>query len=142
MFETANPLPRRSVALYEAPRPAAGFPSPAADYVEGRLDLNERLIARPAATFIVRVSGDSLRRAGIHNGDLAIVDRSITPRSGQIVVATLNGEFVVKRLRRRERQVWLEPDSDDPLHRPIEIGEDSGLEIWGVVTHTIRDHPA
>jgi DNA polymerase V len=142
MFETANPLPRRSVALYEAPRPAAGFPSPAADYVEGRLDLNERLIARPAATFIVRVNGDSLRRAGIHNGDLAIVDRSITPRSGQIVVATLEGEFVMKRLRRRARQIWLEPDSDDPLYRPIEIGEDSGLEIWGVVTHTIRDHPA
>jgi DNA polymerase V len=91
---------------------------------------------------MVRVSGDSLRRAGIHNGDLAIVDRSITPRSGQIVVATLDGEFVVKRLRRRERQVWLEPDSDDPLHRPIAISEDSGLEIWGVVTHTIRDHPA
>jgi DNA polymerase V len=142
MFETSNPLPCRSVALYEAPRPAAGFPSPAADYVEGRLDLNERLIARPAATFIVRVSGDSLRRAGIHSGDLAIVDRSITPRSGQIVVATLDGEFLVKRLRRRERQVWLEPDSDDPLYRPIAIGEDSGLEIWGVVTHTIRDHPA
>ncbi|HXM85500.1 MAG TPA: translesion error-prone DNA polymerase V autoproteolytic subunit [Stellaceae bacterium] len=142
MFETASPLSRHSVALFEAPRPAAGFPSPAADYVEGSLDLNQRLIARPAATFILRVSGDSMRRAGIHSGDLAIVDRSITPRSGQIVVATLNGEFVVKRLRRRARQIWLEPDSDDPLYRPIEIGEDSGLEIWGVVTHTIRDHPA
>jgi|ERR1700733_1290551 len=142
MFAISSPPSRRSVALYEAPRPAAGFPSPAADYVEGRLDLNERLIARPAATFIVRVSGDSMRRAGIHNGDLAIVDRSITPHSGQIVVASLNGEFVVKRLRRRERRIWLEPDSDDPTYRPIEIGEDSGLEIWGVVTHSIRDHPA
>jgi DNA polymerase V len=142
MFELANPLSRQPVPLYEAPRPSAGFPSPAADYVEGKLDLNERLIARPAATFILRVSGDSLRRAGIHSGDLAIVDRSIKPRSGQIVVAALNGELVIKRLRRRGRQAWLESDSDDPGYRPIEIGEDSGLEIWGVVTHTIRDHPA
>ena len=142
MFEIASPLSRLSVPLYEAPRPSAGFPSPAADYVEGRLDLNERLIARPAATFIVRVSGDSLRRAGIHSGDLAIVDRSIKPRSGQIVVAALNGDLVVKRLRRRGRQAWLEPDSDDPRYQAIEIGEESGLEIWGVVTHTIRDHPA
>jgi len=142
MFEIAEALSRRPLPFLDAPRPSAGFPSPAADYVEGRLDLNERLIARPAATFIVRVSGDSLRRAGIHSGDLAIVDRSIKPRSGQIVVAALNGELVVKRLRRRGRQAWLEPDSEDSSYRPIEIGEDSGLEIWGVVTHTIRDHPA
>src|ERR1700722_5925950 len=131
MFAISSPPPPRSVALYEAPRPAAGFPSPAADYVEGKLDLNERLIARPAATFIVRVSGDSMRRAGIHNGDPAIVDRSITPRSGQIVVASLNGEFVVKRLRRRERRIWLEPDSEDPTYHPIEIGEGSGPENLG-----------
>src|SRR5271154_5110669 len=119
MFETVNPLPRRSVALYEAPRPPAGFPRPAADYVEGRLDLNQRLIARPAATFILRVSGDSLRRAGIHSGDLAIVDRSITPRSGHVVVAALAGELVIKRLRRRAGRVFLEPDSDDPRYQPI-----------------------
>jgi DNA polymerase V len=90
------------------------------------------------------VSGNSLRCTGIHSGDLAIVDRSIKPRSGQIVVASLNGELVVKRLRRRGRQVWLEPDSDDPRYRPIEIGEDSGLEIWGsspTPSATIRCDP-
>jgi DNA polymerase V len=142
MFEIAAPPPGRSLPHYEAPRPAAGFPSPAADYVEGRLDLNQRLIAHPAATFIVRVSGDSLLRAGIHSGDLAIVDRSIAPRSGQIVIAALNGELVAKRLRRQGDKVWLESDSEDPRYRPIPIAEETGLEIWGVVTHTIRDHPA
>src|ERR1700722_12166016 len=122
MFAISSPPSPRSVPLYAPPRPAAGFPSPAADYVEGKLDLNERLIARPAATFIVRVSGDSMRRAGIHNGDLAIVDRSITPRSGQIVVASLNGEFVVKRLRRRERRIWLQAHIEHSHHHPPQAG--------------------
>jgi DNA polymerase V len=142
MFAIAQPLSRRPVRLLIAPRPVAGFPSPASDYVEGKLDLNERLIARPAATFIVKVSGDSLLRAGIHDGDLAVVDRSITARSGHIVVAALDGELVVKRLRQRKGRTWLDPDSDDARYQPIEIAEGSSLEIWGVVKHTIRDHLA
>jgi DNA polymerase V len=140
MYDIAEPLSRRPVRFFLAPRPVAGFPSPASDYAEGKLDLNERLIERPAATFIVTISGDSLQRAGIHDGDLAVVDRSITPRSGHIIVAALDGELVVKRLRHRRGQTWLEPDSDDAQYQPIEVAEGSSFEIWGVVKHTIRDH--
>jgi len=140
MYAVAEPLSHRPVRFFRAPRPVAGFPSPAADYAEGELDLNERLIERPAATFIVTVSGDSLKGAGIHDGDLAVVDRSITPRNGQIVVAALDGELVVKRLRHRNGETWLEADTDDPSYQPIAIGEGSSFEIWGVVKHTIRDH--
>src|ERR1700733_14988103 len=99
MHAIAEPLCRRPVRFFLAPPAVAGFPSPASDYAEGKLDLNERLIERPASTFIVTISGDSLQRAGIHDGDLAVVDRSLTPRGGHIVVAALDGELVVKRLQ-------------------------------------------
>ncbi|HPC48368.1 MAG TPA: translesion error-prone DNA polymerase V autoproteolytic subunit, partial [Deltaproteobacteria bacterium] len=95
-FEARESL---SVPLYTA-RVSAGFPSPADAFVDGRLDLNEHLVAHPAATFFVRVEGTSMIDAGIHPGDILIVDRALEPRNGSVVVAVLDGEFTVKRYRR------------------------------------------
>ena len=117
-------------------RVPAGFPSPAADFAEGTLDLNEHLIRRPAATFMVRIIGDSMIGAGIHDGDLAIVDRSIEPRAGHVVVAVINGELTVKTLRRRGGVTSLE--AANPAYRPIMVGDDADLQIWGVVTSSIH----
>jgi len=131
---TRCPLPH-----FEA-RVPAGFPSPAADYVEGRIDLNDLLAPHPSATFTFRISGHSLTRSGIHDGDLALVDRSLTARSGDVVVAVLDGELTAKRLRIKNGRVWLEPDSDDPAHRAMEVTDNPSFEIWGVIHATIRLH--
>lgn len=117
-------------------RVPAGFPSPAEDFSDGVLDLND-LIEHPAATFIVRVSGYSMTRAGIFDGDFLIVDRSIKPRSGQIVVAVTVGDMVVKRLRKKAGRWWLVPETQDhDEFQAVEMGEDS--EIWGVVKNVVR----
>ncbi len=117
-------------------RIAAGFPSPADDHLEGAIDLNEQLVRHPAATYFVRVEGDSMTGAGIRHGDFLVVDRSLEPKSGSIVVAVVNGELTVKRLRVRGKRIWLMPENPD--YRPIEIGEGADLVIWGVVAHAIR----
>ena len=117
---------------------AAGFPSPADDYVEGMLDLNQHLVAHPAATFFLRVTGESMIGAGIYPGDLLIVDRSITPSHGLIVVAAVDGDLTVKRLEQRHQQVRLLPEN--PAFLPIVPSDDSQWQIWGVVTHSVRDH--
>tara|TARA_R110000782_G_scaffold152545_1_gene245122 strand:+ start:1525 stop:1977 length:453 start_codon:yes stop_codon:yes gene_type:complete len=147
MFASTNhpriftPKAGRRLALpLVASRVPAGFPSPAEDFTDGTLDLND-LIEHPAATFIVRVSGSSMTGAGIFDGDLLIVDRSITPRSGQIVVAVLAGDMTVKRLRRRNGRWWLIPEVQGHDMLPdgfaaVEMGEDS--EIWGVVKNVVR----
>lgn len=114
----------------------AGFPSPAEDYVEGSLDLNEYLIKHPAATFFVRVSGDSMINAGIFPGDILIVDRSLEPVDKKIVIAVLDGELTVKRLRYRAGIPSLEPENDN--YSPIRISEEMSFEIWGVVTNVIH----
>jgi DNA polymerase V len=114
----------------------AGFPSPADDYLEGALDLNEHLIRRPAATFFLRVLGDSMTGAGIHSGDLLIVDRSMHPANGRIVIAVVDGELTVKRLSRRRGRVRLMPEN--PRYRPIDIRDGQDLQIWGVVLHVIH----
>lgn len=120
-------------------RVPAGFPSPAEDFADGVLDLND-LIEHPAATFIVRVSGYSMTGAGIFDGDLLIVDRSIKPRSGQIVVAVTAGDMVVKRLRKKAGRWWLVPESQEhDEFQAVEMGEDS--EIWGVVKNVVRCLP-
>lgn len=141
LLATPHPFPQ-SLPYFEAPNPSAGFPSPAADFVEGELDLNLHLVRRPEATFFVRISGRSLERAGVHDGDLAVVDRSITPRTGQIVVFVLYGELMVKRLRYANEEFWFESDSDDARYQPFKVSADAEMEIWGVVTNTIRDHMA
>jgi DNA polymerase V len=115
----------------------AGFPSPSADYVEGRVDLNVLLIKRPSATFLVRISGNSMVRAGIHSGDIVICDRSIRPTGGRVVVAVLEGELVVKRLLTDQTGTWLISDADGFERTPVR--EDSAFEIWGVVTYCLHN---
>ncbi len=114
----------------------AGFPSPADDYVEGELDLNELLIRHKAATFFCRVVGNSMEAAGIFNGDLLIVDRAVTPASGQIVVASVDSDFVVKRLVCDGAEIRLEAAS--PEYTPIILKDGQELTIWGVVTGSVR----
>lgn len=114
----------------------AGFPSPADDYLDKKLDLNEYLVKHPAATFFVRVSGDSMIDAGIHNGDILIVDRSLPAVDGKIIIAVLDGELTVKRLRKQGNKVTLVPEND--LYEPIEINEFNDFEVWGVVTNVIH----
>jgi len=115
----------------------AGFPSPADDYIEGKLDLNKHLIRHPAATFFVRVTGDSMIDAGIHSGDLLIVDRSLEPTDNHVVVAVVNGELTVKRIRKKENELLLVPENKN--YSPLRINEEMDFEIWGVVTSVI--HP-
>jgi len=117
----------------------AGFPSPAADYVEGRLDLNQHLIRHPAATFFMRVEGESMTGAGIFPGDLLVIDRSLEPLDGHVVIAQVSGELTVKRLKGRAGQWRLvaeHPDFPD-IHLDGDVdGETSA--IWGVVTSSVR----
>ena len=120
--------------LYSS-RVQAGFPSPADDYIEDHLDLNQYLIKHPAATFFVRAEGESMVGANIHSGDLLIVDRSITPSHGKIVIAAIQGELTVKRLSQQAGKIQLLPEN--PKFAPIDITENSDLVIWGVVTHVI-----
>ena len=114
----------------------AGFPSPADDYLEGKLDLNRHLIKHPAATFFVRVTGDSMIRAGIHSGDLLVVDRSLEPADKNVVVAVLDGELTVKRLFKQNGILRLLPENLS--YQPIEISPQQTIEIWGVVTSVIH----
>ena len=115
---------------------AAGFPSPAEQYVEAPLDLNQLLISRPAATFFLRVAGDSMIDAGIFEGDILVVDRSIEAKDGMIVVACVDGEFTVKTLKKDTGSIRLEPaNSSYPV---ITFKEGMELRIFGVVTSTIH----
>ena len=115
---------------------SAGFPSPADDYLEGSLDLNEHFIRHPAATFYVKASGDSMRGAGIFDGDLLIVDRAVSCPDGSIVVARLGDEFTLKRILRKGDRVFLSPENE--AFQPIEVTEDSDCEIWGRVIGSVR----
>jgi DNA polymerase V len=117
-------------------RAAAGFPSPADDYLDRPLDFNELLIENPDATFAVRVVGDSMIGVGIFPGDIAVVDRSRTAGDRSIVLAILDGEFTLKRFRQRGDRCWLEAENAN--YEPIELGEHSAFEIWGVIKKSIR----
>jgi len=126
---------KRRQPIFMATVPA-GFPSPAADYEEGKLDLNRHLIKNPAATFFVRVTGDSMVKAGIHNGDLLVVDRSIEPRDKNVVIAVVNGELTVKRIRIRKNRLTLVAENE--AYQSQEINEEIEFEVWGVVTNVIH----
>lgn len=121
------------VALEAVP---AGWPSAAQDYYSGEIDLNEHLIHDRAATFIVRVVGDSMQQAGISDGDELIVDRSLTPRHGNVVIAILDGELTVKRLVIEAGGVVLR--AENPRYPDIRVAELSELRIWGVVTRCLH----
>jgi DNA polymerase V len=114
----------------------AGFPSPADDHLERGIDLNEELIRNEAATFFVRVQGDSMKDANIHSGDILIIDRSVTPTDRQIVVAMIDGGFTVKRFRKMGVKVFLEAANTD--FKSIEVDENQELVIWGAVTYIIH----
>lgn len=124
------------VPLYSS-RVQAGFPSPADDYIEAKLDLNEHLIKHPAATFLVRATGDSMIGAGIYEGSILVVDRSLEAKDGSIVIAAINGDLTVKRLKKKGKECSLVPEN--PKFKPIKITEDMDGMIWGVVTTTIHD---
>lgn len=115
---------------------SAGFPSPAEDYLDARLDLNQHLVRSPASTYFVRVQGDSMRGAGISTGDLLVVDRAVDPRPGHVVVAAVDGGLTVKRLTRQGRALALM--AENPDYPPIPLDGERAVEIWGVATHVIR----
>ena len=115
---------------------SAGFPSSADDHVEANLDLNELLIRHPAATFFLRVSGSSMIKAGIHDGDILIVDRSLEAVSGKVVIASVNGELTVKRLWKEGGKVQLVAEND--AYAPIDISGEVDFRIWGVVTSVVH----
>ena len=122
-------------------RVEAGFPSPADDFIERSLDLNEQLVINPIATFFVRASGHSMDGAGIHDGDLLIVDRSVTPVHRSIVIAVIDGGLTVKRLSKRGNVASLLPEPnnvDQGAYSPIEVGADTDATIWGVVTWSLH----
>lgn len=122
--------------LYACSVPA-GFPSPADDYVELELDLNDYLVDNPPATFYARIGGRSMVKAGIFDGDIVVVNRALEPSDGDIVVAVLDGELTLKRLHRRAGRVILAPESDEP-YPSIVIRQGQELTIWGVVTGSVR----
>ena len=129
------PLLTKKLPLYGW-RVPAGFPSPADDFIEKTLDLNQHLISHPEATFFVKVSGDSMIDAGIKEGDILIVDKSLEPSSGKIVIAVIDGEFTVKRWIKKGKQYFLQPEN--PNFPTIELSTSSDIQIWGVVTAVIH----
>ncbi len=124
-----------TLPLYLCPV-SAGFPSPADDYVEEQLNLHSYLVQNPAATFFLRAQGDSMINAGIHNGDLLIVDRSLTAAHKRVVIVALDGELMVKRLMRRGQRVFLVPENPD--YAEVDITEREHVHIWGVVSYVIH----
>jgi DNA polymerase V len=144
-----NPsLPRLRTAALSAPlcrlplllqRIPAGFPSPADEYAETALDLNTYLVRNQTATFFFRVIGDSMTGAHIHDGDLLVVDRSIEPRHGHIVLAVINSEYTVKRLHSMNGVIELR--AENPAYPPIRFREHDELQVWGVVTGAVSRFP-
>ena len=124
------------VTLYLNPV-CAGFPSPASDYLEGEIDLNRYLIKNPLATFIVKSQGNCMLQAGIHSGDLLIVDRSIKPKNNSIVVASIDGDLTVKRIKISGKIFLL--TSDNKKYQNIKINNESNISIWGVITKVIHN---
>lgn len=116
----------------------AGFPSPAQDYLSESIDLNHELVLHPASTFYARVSGNSMIGEGIDDGDLLVIDRSIEPADGDLAVCCVDGDFTLKRLSLVRGEVWLIPSNE--AFDPILVTPDSKFEVWGVVTHTIKQH--
>ncbi len=115
---------------------SAGFPSPAEEYVEQLLSLDEHLIKHPQATYLVMVKGDSMKEAGINTGDVLIVDKSLTPANNNIVIAIIDGEFTVKRIKKDKTALYLLPENK--AYKPIKISPEMDFKVWGVVTYIIH----
>ncbi len=136
-FELFLPEPSSVKELpFFVPSISAGFPSPAEDFIDKKLDLNEYLIHNQPATFLVRVQGSSMENAGIRDGDILVVDRSLEPSDGKIVIGVIDGEFTVKRIVKKSGKFFLQPENE--TFRPIEITPDMDFKIWGIVTFAIH----
>lgn len=116
----------------------AGFPSPAQDYLSESIDLNRELVRHPATTFYARACGDSMKDCGIDDGDLLVIDKSLEPHDGDIVVAFIDGDFTLKKMKFDDENkcIWLVPANDE--YSPIKITEDNNFLIWGVLTYSIK----
>ncbi|TVM02525.1 MAG: peptidase S24 [Candidatus Brocadia sp. WS118] len=134
-FKGLSDIPGLEIPYYIT-RVSAGFPSPADDHIQKKLDLNELVIKHPAATFFVRVNGDSMKNAGIFHDDILVVDRALDPKSNDIIVCVLNGEFAVKRFVKDKRRIVLYPENPD--YMPIEVTEEMEFQVWGVVPYVIH----
>ena len=117
---------------------SAGFPSPAEDFTELSISLDKHLIQNPAATFMAYANGNSMLHAGIHHGDILIIDRSLNARDGDIIIAVLHGEFTVKQLSIINNTFFLLPKN--PKYSPVKISDDMDFEVWGIVSYSIRKH--
>ena len=115
---------------------SAGFPSPADDFKETRISLDRELVKNKEATFYARVSGDSMVGAGLDDGDLLVIDRSLNPENGKIAVCLVDGEFTVKRIKKEKNILYLMPENKK--YKPIELKEENELIIWGVVEYVIK----
>ena len=118
-------------------RVEAGFPSPADDHIEKNINLNQHLVRNPAATFFVRAAGNSMINAGIYEGDILVVDRSLEPHSGKIIIAVLNGELTVKRFHKKGNQITLYPENSE--YAPIPITAETDFMVWGIVTSVVHE---
>ena len=123
------------VPFYQSNVPA-GFPSPAENFMDLDLSLQDYLVQNPSATFCVRVTGDSMKNAGISSGDVMIIDRALEPKNNTIVLAVLDGEFTVKRIQKKADELFLKPENKD--FKAIQITEEMNFQVWGVVTHIIH----
>ena len=129
----------KELELQIAPELRAGFPSPAEEYLQDSLDFNRDLIKRPEATFYGRVDGDSMEEAGICHGDIAVIDRSLEPRNGDVIVAYINNEFTIKYLDlKHKKDGYIELRPANKKYKPIRIDESDNFEVWGVVVWTIK----
>lgn len=134
-FYSIEDVELNNVPLYGDTVPA-GFPSPADDYLDMDLNLHDYLVQHPSATFCVRAVGDSMVDAGIHSSDVMVVDRALSPKNNDIVLAVVNGEFTVKRIKKNDNELYLMPANDN--YRPIKINEEMNFQVWGVVTFIIH----
>lgn len=115
---------------------SAGFPSPADDFKELRISIDQEVVRNEEATFYARVSGESMQGAGLDDGDLLVIDRSMEPKNGKIAVCCIDGEFTVKRLKVVEDGIFLIPEN--PKYQPIKVTEENELIIWGIVTYVVK----
>ena len=114
----------------------AGFPSPAQDFMDLAIDLNKELVRHPASTFYGRVRGDSMQGAGVYDGDILIIDKSLEPQNGDMAVCFVDGEFTIKHIRIEKEVVWLIPANDH--YKTIKVTEENDFLIWGIVTYSIK----
>lgn len=115
---------------------AAGFPSPANDYLDLSLDLNKALVRNPSSTFYARVKGHSMKDEGILDGDMLIIDKSLEPSNGATAVCFIDGEFTLKKIKIEKERVWLVPANTD--FKPIEVTKDNDFTVWGIVVYVIK----